>query len=573
MIGTKEKVPSEIAYLPNGDIKWGSLIAPHVWRYQWTKLELDPRRTGFGDGEVGEDGDAVGDDDDGTEMQQGIALVPTGSARQPVDIIADYLKQVKAHLLKALDAQYGKELWRTLPITLVVTVPAVWSDAAKDRTLQAVSKAGFNQSELPQLKQTLTTTEPEAAAIYTIKQLQGSVQAAQLNIGDGFVICDLGGGTVDLISYKVAGLEPTLVEEATVGTGDHCGGSFVDRSFLLWLEKRIGAHTFMTIAGCRAQDISHVALPPKIGRMLQEFTLSAKSGFSGSELYWLRLPAPLSAIEDPERGMCDGELLIEAADMMEMFEFSVPRTLRLLSEQLQDARRTGNANIKYIFTVGGFAESPYMFNRIAEFATSQGYIAVKPAYAWSAVVRGACTKGLERRIAPTASSPPTTSSTVLNRKSRRHYGTVCNRKFVAGKHRLAESYMCPYTGTWRADQQADWLIHQGQVLSTAPGSVHGKITFFYSFWEDHKRVVTVPLLASDRVSAPTRARDQHVYKVAELRIDLTCVPKDMFVAQRSPQGKPYHTLSYEVEIVVSSVLEFSLTVNEKRYGSVTAKYM
>ncbi len=57
--------------------------------------------------------------------------------------------------------------------------------------------------------------EPEAAALYTMHSLDFS-----LNIGDVFVVCDAGGGTVDLISYEVLGLSPTLqVKEIVPGTG------------------------------------------------------------------------------------------------------------------------------------------------------------------------------------------------------------------------------------------------------------------------------------------------------------------------------------------------------------------
>ena len=44
-IGTKEKVPSEIAYLPDG-VQWGSLIPPNVARHMWTKLQLDRPQAG-----------------------------------------------------------------------------------------------------------------------------------------------------------------------------------------------------------------------------------------------------------------------------------------------------------------------------------------------------------------------------------------------------------------------------------------------------------------------------------------------------------------------------------------------
>lgn len=59
-------------------------------------------------------------------------------------------------------------------------------------------------------------TEPEAAAIYALD----TMDPTELKVGDTFVLCDAGGGTVDLISYTVAALKPHLrVDEPTYGTG------------------------------------------------------------------------------------------------------------------------------------------------------------------------------------------------------------------------------------------------------------------------------------------------------------------------------------------------------------------
>ena len=276
---------------------WGSLIKPNLQRHMWTKLQLDSRQ----DGEIAK-----------IVREVSTSASAQNAHKQPVEIIADFLGQVKAHLIKNLDQRYGKALWRTLPITLVVTVPAVWSDVAKAHTLEAVDKAGFNKLEFQQLKDTIVATEPESAAIYTIKSLRGTAQDTQFAVGDGFIVCDMGGGTVDLISYRVAGLDPTIVEEATIGNGDQCGGSFVDRAFLEWLERRLGSQDFEKLTGCRSEDIPHTSLSPKAAKMLQNFTLCAKSGFSGDEENYLTLPKPLNAIEDDEtRGICDGEIKIK----------------------------------------------------------------------------------------------------------------------------------------------------------------------------------------------------------------------------------------------------------------------
>ncbi|KAH7383281.1 hypothetical protein BKA66DRAFT_512128 [Pyrenochaeta sp. MPI-SDFR-AT-0127] len=507
-IGTKEKVPSEVTYQTEG-IRWGSDIPPNVQRHMWTKLQLDTPQNG----EAG-------------KIYRELSSSDQGLHKQPVDIIADFLMQVKAHLIKNLDNKYGKELWRTLPITLVVTVPAVWSDAAKNRTLQAVDMAGFNNIQFPQLQRTIIATEPEAAAIHTIKTLRGTTQDGKLRVGDGFTVCDMGGGTVDLISYKVAGLNPTVVEEATVGNGDQCGGSFVDRAFLRWLERRLGTADFVKIAGCRSENVARTSLAKKAAIMLQDFTLEVKSGFSGSETNYLRLPAPLSAVEDDEaRGISDGEITVTADDMHEMFEFSIRRTYELLTEQWKRAKEN-KVQIKYVFMVGGFSESPYVHSKIKQFVESNGIQAFKPSYAWSAVVRGATAKGLEGD-----------TFAVLKRKSRRHYGTSCAKPFKTRVHKSSDAYIDQYTGVKYANHQADWLIKKGQDM---------------------------------RASKATHARDS--FTVATLTVDLDDVPSSCFEDETSPAGRKYSSITIEVNISMQSSLEFFVTVDGKKYGSLTANY-
>ena len=62
-----------------------------------------------------------------------------------------------------------------------------------------------------------------------------------LEVGESFVLCDAGGGTVDLISYTITDLKPILkVREAAPGTGGLCGSPFLNRRFGEFLEERLG---------------------------------------------------------------------------------------------------------------------------------------------------------------------------------------------------------------------------------------------------------------------------------------------------------------------------------------------
>jgi len=80
-------------------------------------------------------------------------------------------------------------------------------------------------------------SEPEAAAMYALDVMDPH----NIKVNDTFVLCDAGGGTVDLISYKVSALKPTLkISEANPGSGTLCGSSFLNRFFNKYLEDKLG---------------------------------------------------------------------------------------------------------------------------------------------------------------------------------------------------------------------------------------------------------------------------------------------------------------------------------------------
>lgn len=68
------------------------------------------------------------------------------------------------------------------------------SDRAKAKMRQAAVQAGLISS-LDPLDRLMITSEPEAGALYCEKYCK----EANMSEGDRFMICDAGGGTVDLI--------------------------------------------------------------------------------------------------------------------------------------------------------------------------------------------------------------------------------------------------------------------------------------------------------------------------------------------------------------------------------------
>ena len=57
--------------------------------------------------------------------------------------VADFLKKVLEYTLKDLTQRWGEAFMRTTKREYVLTVPAMWSDQAKNSTLQAAKQAGM----------------------------------------------------------------------------------------------------------------------------------------------------------------------------------------------------------------------------------------------------------------------------------------------------------------------------------------------------------------------------------------------------------------------------------------------
>lgn len=112
---------------------------------------------------------------------------PSLPDKEAVDYVSDYLSCIRNYVLKEiLPSRYGAQFLENQQISYILTVPAIWSDKAKELTRQAATTAG-----IPRNKLTLIT-EPEAAALFCATLCK----EVDLFEGDRFLICDAGGGTV-----------------------------------------------------------------------------------------------------------------------------------------------------------------------------------------------------------------------------------------------------------------------------------------------------------------------------------------------------------------------------------------
>ena len=155
-----------------------------------------------------------------------------GKYQRPEQLVKDYLTALRQHAEQVLRKKLPQSALAFTPLEFIITVPAVWSDAAKAKTRTCAEQAGMGVGSALHI-----ISEPEAAAMYALD----AMDPHDIKVGDTFVLCDGGGGTVDLISYKVMVLKPVLnIVEAAPGSGSLCGSTFLNRIFQKFLEEKLG---------------------------------------------------------------------------------------------------------------------------------------------------------------------------------------------------------------------------------------------------------------------------------------------------------------------------------------------
>ncbi|KYK58469.1 hypothetical protein DCS_05485 [Drechmeria coniospora] len=545
---TSDKVPTEIAYdfaanaSPGSDptVKWGFQFRPEESRLRCIKLFLDrSQKLPF----------YVSPLDTAAQLKR--------FGKTVVDAVSEYLTEIYEHTMDTLTRRYGESFMASTKVDFVLTCPAVWSDAAKNTTLLAAERAGMgSRSDIQMI------SEPEAAAVYTLK----AIQPNHLNVGDNFIVCDAGGGTVDLIAYKIMSLKPLRVEESAVGTGGLCGSAFLNYRFEEHVRNRLGQARFDEMKTRKGRTW-------QMG--LKYFEEFVKRNFNEDEYQEVNVPFP-GLPDDEEAGLDSGFLIMTAAEVKNIFEPVVKEVTDLVSGQVESLRAKGGV-VSGIVLVGGFGQSNYLYRRLkqhfasaapppySERPTHAGASAtpdvasievMQPVYAWTAVVRGAVLRGLEGNM-------------VISRKSRMHYGTSYATVYDEEKHSVSERYWSPLWERWMVSDRMQWHIAKAEALSPL-----SPIAFHYTrnFRPGQSLMVTDDLIACDS-DEPPAAYTRDLVHVCTLTTDLNAVPRSLFTRLTTTRGVEFDNLDFTLEMIVDSAgLGFELKVDGMRYGRVEAEF-
>ena len=513
------------------DERWGYLIRPEESRLRCMKLLLDGRQELPSYVSINELRDQ---------------LEATGKSVHIV--VADYLRLLFKHAKEILSRRYGEYFIAHTKIIVVLTVPAVWSDAAKDATLRAAEAAGMGEN-------LALISEPEAAAVYALQ----AIQPNHLTTGHNFVVVDAGGGTVDLISYEIKQVSPLRIEESAPGSGACCGGAMLNVRFIEWMRAKLGEDLFVSIRDRK----------PKSWQMAtKHFEEYVKRNFDPDEDTEFNIP--LAGVADNEAvGIEQGFLTITSKEVASIFKPIITEIIQLVQGQMTHLHTSGKS-VNGIILVGGFGQSECLL-KIMRMRFASGNNAalppnsrlevMQPTNAWTAVVRGAVIRGLEG------------TEMVLNRKARRHYGVRVNARFDDNLHPLSCKYWDIYDESWRAKDRMSWFIRKGQAVSATEPAI---FAFYRDIPTGGSKIVHDELIACDLDQAPTgfeHGLRTSTHVLCRLTSDLSKVPITYFKNQVTVDGKRFQRISYKLGMrVESGGLRFDLRVGNVEYGSVKATF-
>ncbi|KAJ6491572.1 hypothetical protein DFH09DRAFT_1377208 [Mycena vulgaris] len=314
------------------------------------------------------------------------------------EIFEDHLGYIKEQVKTYITTTYGSggNIWDLLSPTmyLILTTPNGWEGAQQSRMRQAAINAGLvDEAGGRRVK---FVTEAEAAVLYAVDS--GSV-GDWLVDGGHLILCDCGGGTIDITGYKINSVQPSLkLEESSASRCYLAGAVFVTQAAKAFFKERL--------RGTEWDD------EDRMQRIVYHFDRNAKKKFAeGDAVAYVQLDGHRTI---PNLAITRGRLKITGEEMKSFFE----APLHQITQGLEIAFENGGRLADKVILVGGLASSPYMYSKLVAWGNQFGISVSRPdGPTVKAVANGALAWHLD--------------SSVASRIAKYHYGISVRIPFQA----------------------------------------------------------------------------------------------------------------------------------------------
>ncbi|XP_019411536.1 PREDICTED: heat shock 70 kDa protein 12A isoform X2 [Crocodylus porosus] len=441
-----------------------------------------------------------------------------GKKVKALEIFAYALQFFKEQALKELSDQAGSE-FENSEVRWVITVPAIWKQPAKQFMRQAAYKAAMASPDNPE--QLIIALEPEAASIYCRKlrlhQMIDLSSRAPVNgynpsdtvgagftQGDRYIVVDSGGGTVDLTVHQIR-LPEGHLKELYKATGGPHGSLGVDYEFEKLLCKIFGEDFIEQFKIKRPaawvdlmiafESRKRAAAPDRTNPLnitLPFSFIDYYKKFRGHSVEHALRKSNVDFVKWSSQGM----LRMSPDAMNALFKPTIDQIVQHLSNVFEKPEVT---SVKFLFLVGGFAESPLLQQAVQTAFGSKCRVII-PQDVGLTILKGAVLFGLDPAVIKVRRSPLTYGVGVLNR-------------FVEGKH-PPEKLLVKDGTRWCTDV-FDKFISADQ--SVALGET---VTRSYTPAKPSQLVIVINIYSSEQDNV-SFISESGVKKCGTLRLDLT----------------------------------------------------
>ncbi|XP_075902294.1 heat shock 70 kDa protein 12A isoform X2 [Nelusetta ayraudi] len=451
-----------------------------------------------------------------------------GKRVKALDIFAYALAFFKEQALKELSDQTGGEFDNN-DVRWVITVPAIWKMPAKQFMREAAYKAALVSRDSPE--QLIIALEPEAASIYCRKlrlhqmldlgssnttvngsspkeNIESGMTPAkehvrrnrlsrtfmvenvigelwsELEEGDRYVVVDCGGGTVDLTVHQICLPEGHLKELYKASGGPYgslgidyefekllCkifGQDFVDQFKIkrpaAWVDLMIAFESRKRAAAPDRTNPLNINLPFSF--------IDYYKKFRGHSVEYALRKSNVDFVKWSSQGM----LRMSPDAMNSLFKPTIDHIIQHLSDLFE---KPDVKDIKFLFLVGGFAESPLLQQAVQKMLQGGSRIII-PHDVGLTILKGAVLFGLDPSVIKVRRSPLTYGVGVLNR-------------FVEGKHPaeklLVKDGTCWCTDVFDTFIAADQSVALGELVkrSYTPAKASQQVIVIHVYCTDEER--------------------------------------------------------------------------------------
>ncbi|KAF5638257.1 mitochondrial-type heat shock 70 [Fusarium tjaetaba] len=526
-----EKAPTQLLYDDNKDTSWGYSIPASEDALKWFKLLLLDNE------------DIPISVSRSSQLRHAQKLLDK-TKKDPVEVIACYLRKLWNHAIDSIQRAVGVDLLTKSPFHVVITLPAIWPPYAQQRMKQAAKTSGILDARLCGETKLRFISEPEAAALATIKDLS---KRSTMKIGDTMVICDAGGGTVDLISYQIESVSPFVVKECVKGDGGLCGGVFLDERFLKLIKRKLTRGSWDSVTSVEEK------------KFLNEWwEHGIKPQFSNQNRDWvIDLPDNCNATSSSGKLKRRKTLELSSSDILSAYTPIVDKIEGLVRRQAQAVKSKLGKPAKYIILVGGFGRSSYLYDKLQRAFFESTVLQSRGNKPWSAICRGAVVHGITHH-----GLSATLGVTVGARVARNSYGVMFDTQFDSQKHHRSDKCWSEEEQEWQATNQMQWFLREGDNMLTKKPVRHN---YYRLFSERISHVSETIYICSE--PTPPETSGPAVNELCEIRwtrnINLESLP-----TYTNSLGKVYHRLSFDIEMTCEDgTVDFTVYYEGKRVGA------